>query len=97
VDDARLCLTVARTAAVHGAVVVNRCRVVELTKDADGRASGAVVDAGGRLISVHAKVVVNAAGVWSDAVRTLDGTVAYIAQHLTVYQNDAATFLPPWM
>ena len=72
VDDARLCLTVARTAAVHGAVVVNRCRVVELTKDADGRASGAVVDAGGRLISVRAKVVVNAAGVWSDEVRTLD-------------------------
>ena len=32
VDDARLCLTVARTAASHGAVVVNRCRVVELTK-----------------------------------------------------------------
>ena len=26
VDDARLCLTVARTAAAHGAVVVNRCR-----------------------------------------------------------------------
>ena len=31
VDDARLCLTVARTAANHGAVVVNRCRVVELS------------------------------------------------------------------
>ena len=29
VDDARLCLTVARTAAAKGAVVVNRCRVVE--------------------------------------------------------------------
>ena len=72
VDDARLCLTVARTAAVHGAVVVNRCRVVEITKDADGHTSGAVVDAGGRLINVRAKVVVNAAGVWSDEVRTLD-------------------------
>lgn len=72
VDDARLCLTVARTAAHHGAVIVNRCRVVELTKDDDGHASGAVVDAGGRLITVRAKMIVNAAGVWSDEVRTLD-------------------------
>jgi glycerol-3-phosphate dehydrogenase len=72
VDDARLCLTVAQTAASHGAAVVNRCGVVELTKSADGHASGAVVDAGGRLITVRAKVIVNAAGVWSDEVRTLD-------------------------
>ena len=72
VDDARLCLTVARTAADKGAVVVNRCRVVELTKADDGQTSGAVVDASGRLITVRAKVVVNAAGVWSDEVRTLD-------------------------
>jgi glycerol-3-phosphate dehydrogenase len=72
VDDARLCLTVARTAASHGAVVVNRCRVVELNKGDDGNASGAVVDAGGRLVTVRAKVIVNAAGVWSDEVRTLD-------------------------
>jgi glycerol-3-phosphate dehydrogenase len=72
VDDARLCLAVARTAAAHGAVVANRCRVVELTKGDDGHASGAVVDASGRLITVRAKVIVNAAGVWSDEVRTLD-------------------------
>jgi glycerol-3-phosphate dehydrogenase len=72
VDDARLCLTVARTAAEKGAVVVNRCRVVELTKADDGRTSGAVVDAGGRLITVRAKFVVNASGVWSDEVRALD-------------------------
>ena len=36
-DDARVALTVARTAAAHGAVVANRCTVVELTKDGDGR------------------------------------------------------------
>src|SRR4051812_6207999 len=52
VDDARLCLTVARTAAASGAVVVNRCRVVELVKTDDGRSAGAVVDCGGgRLIN----------------------------------------------
>ena len=47
-DDARLVLTIARTAAAHGAVVANRCRVVALTKGADGQVDGAVVDAGGR-------------------------------------------------
>ncbi len=72
VDDARLCLTLARTAATHGAAVVNRCAVVELTKNSTGKATGAVVDADGRLITVRAAAIVNAAGVWSDEVRTLD-------------------------
>jgi glycerol-3-phosphate dehydrogenase len=104
VDDARLCLTVARTAAVQGAVVVNRCRVVELTKSGDGHTSGAVVDAGGRLITVRAKVVVNAAGVWSDEVRTLDEGAdpdsirPAKGVHLTVpwdkVRNDIAVVIP---
>ena len=37
-DDARLTLTIARTAAAHGAVVANRCRLVEL-RHGDGRRS----------------------------------------------------------
>jgi glycerol-3-phosphate dehydrogenase len=104
VDDARLCLTVARTAAVHGAVVVNRCRVVELPKDSNGHTAGAVVDVGGRLISVRAKVVVNAAGVWSDEVRTLDEGAdpdsirPAKGVHLTVpwekVRNDIAVVIP---
>ena len=104
VDDARLCLTVARTAAIHGAAVVNRCRVIELTKAADGSASGAVVDAGGRLITVRAKVIVNAAGVWSDEVRTLDEGAdpdsirPAKGVHLTVpwdkVRNDIAVVIP---
>ena len=72
VDDARLVLTVARTAAAHGAVVANRCAVVEITKGADGVVNGAVIEADGRRFAVRAKVVVNAAGVWADDVRALD-------------------------
>src|SRR3954454_10309999 len=105
VDDARLCLTVARTAAARGAVVVNRCRVVELVKGEDGRSAGAVVDAGdGRLIEVRAKVTVNASGVWSDEVRTLDEGVdpdsirPAKGVHLTVpwdkVRNDIAVVIP---
>jgi glycerol-3-phosphate dehydrogenase len=72
-DDARLTLTLARTAALdHGAVVVNGTPAVGVTKGPDGRANGVVVDAGGHRIEVSAGAVVNAAGVWSDDVRALD-------------------------
>src|SRR6476661_424510 len=48
-DDARLTLTIARTAALDfDAVVVNGCRVTHMRKEgSDGRVAGATVDAGG--------------------------------------------------
>ncbi len=71
-DDARLTVTVARTAAEeHGAVCVNHTPVVELTR-ASGRVTGAVVEADGRRVEIRAKAVVNATGVWADDVRRLD-------------------------
>ncbi len=74
-DDARLVLTIARTAAAHGAAVANRCRVVALTKRDDGQVDGATVDTGAGLIDVRARAVVNAAGVWTDEVRALEDGV----------------------
>ena len=73
-DDARLTLAVARTAVLdHGAVAANHTRVVSLTTGPDGRVSGArVVPDDGEAFDVRASVVVNAAGVWADEVRTLD-------------------------
>ena len=72
-DDARLTLTIARTAAEeHGAVCVNHASVVDLLRAGGRRVSGAVVEADGRRIEVRAKAVVNATGVWADQVRTLD-------------------------
>jgi glycerol-3-phosphate dehydrogenase len=103
-DDARLCLTVAKTAAAHGAVVVNRCAVTAITKDPTGRANGATVDAGGTSITVRARTVVNATGVWADDVRALDeGTHPHSIRpakgvHLTVpwdkVRNDIAVVIP---
>jgi glycerol-3-phosphate dehydrogenase len=73
VDDARLSLTVARTAAIEfGAVAVNGAGLTGITKDAQGRVSGATVVADGQEIAVRCQAIVNAAGVWSDEVRTLD-------------------------
>jgi len=71
-DDARLTLAIARTAAAHGASVANYARVTSLVKDARGHIRGANVEADGALFAVRARVVINATGVWSDQVRTMD-------------------------
>ncbi|REF29846.1 glycerol-3-phosphate dehydrogenase/oxidase [Calidifontibacter indicus] len=73
-DDARHTMTVARTAAHYGAVVRNSTEVVEIVKEAD-RVVGAVVrdvDTDERL-TVRAKVVINATGVWTDDVQKMSG------------------------
>ncbi|MBV9256371.1 MAG: glycerol-3-phosphate dehydrogenase/oxidase [Actinobacteria bacterium] len=69
-DDARLTLTIARTAVLdHGAVIANYSPVVALLKDDKGDTCGARLADG---TEVKARAVVNAAGVWVDEVRTLD-------------------------
>ena len=103
-DDARLVLTIARTAAAHGAVVANRCGVVELTHDANGIVDGTIVDTGAGRMPVRARVVVNATGVWADDVRALDeGTHPDSIRpakgvHVTVpwskVRNDIAVIIP---
>jgi len=76
-DDARMALTLARTAHDHGAVLLNYVRVVDLVKQG-GMVTGVVaVDVeSGRELRVRAKVVVNATGVFSDALRKLDDETA---------------------
>jgi glycerol-3-phosphate dehydrogenase len=76
-DDARLTLTLARTAALEfEAVIANYTSVVRLLTGGDGSAYGAVVrpqfPAGAEEFEIRAKVVVNATGVWADGVRALD-------------------------
>ena len=70
-DDARLTLAIARTAAAHGAVVANHAGVTAFEKH-DGTVVGAHVSADGEDLTVRARVVVNASGVWADDVRALD-------------------------
>jgi glycerol-3-phosphate dehydrogenase len=75
VDDARHTVTVARTAAGLGALVLTRAPVVGLVWDA-GRIVGVRVrDAEtGREFSIRGCAVVNAAGVWAERVQALAGT-----------------------
>ena len=60
-DDARLVVGVARTAAANGARILTRCAVEQAT------GSGAVLvdQLSGVRIDVHARIVINAAGVWA--------------------------------
>lgn len=71
-DDARLTLTIARTAAARGAVIANHVGVTGLHKNDVGRITGATVSADGRTFDIEARCVVNATGVWSDVVRAMD-------------------------
>ncbi|MGX2009363.1 FAD-dependent oxidoreductase, partial [Enterobacter asburiae] len=64
VDDARLTLALVRTAAFHGAAVVNHAQAIDTTRDGHGKVNGARVRADDREIAVKARVVIMATGVW---------------------------------
>ena len=73
-DDARLALALARTAAVHGALLVNYCAATGLLHD-NGKVAGIVCrdEETGKSHSLKARCVINAAGVWVDDLRQQDG------------------------
>ena len=72
-DDARLAIGLARTAADQGAAVANYMPVVDLMKDQDVVVGVVARDLEAqREYQVKAKVVINATGAFSDAVRRLD-------------------------
>ena len=72
-DDARLALALARTAAREGALMLNYCSAAALHYS-DGKIDGLTVqdEIAGTRYQVKARCVVNAAGVWVDALRALD-------------------------
>lgn len=73
-DDARLALALARTAAANGALLVNYCEVTALLHEA-GKLVGlrCTDNETGRDYRVQARCVINAAGVWVDRLRQMDG------------------------
>lgn len=84
-DDARLTLAVLRTAVLdHGAAAVNYARVCGFVTDRGGRLESATVEVGdaspsttsprpapAETVSVRARCVVNATGVWGDEISSL--------------------------
>jgi glycerol-3-phosphate dehydrogenase len=72
-DDARLLVHMALTAAEHGATLLNHAPVTGVLKGTDGFVDGVTardLESGGE-IRAEARVVVNAAGPFCDAVRHL--------------------------
>jgi glycerol-3-phosphate dehydrogenase len=75
-DDARLAMLLARTAAARGALLINHMAVTGLQREG-GRVVGVTLQdrAPGNTtppLNVRARCVVNATGVWVDALRDMD-------------------------
>ena len=108
-DDARLTLALVQSAVSRGAIAVNYCAVTGLLKESPQGATGRIIGASvrtheGETFDVRARVVVNATGVWGDAMRRMDvgGNSVTIRPakgiHITVpwelVQNDIAVVIP---
>ncbi len=72
-DDARLAVALARTAVAKGACVLNHCRVSALQHSAQKVVGLSAIDTEtGESFNVSAACVINATGVWVDAIRNMD-------------------------
>lgn len=105
-NDARLALANAIGATEAGGVAINHAAVTALIAT-DGRVAGATVrdSLTGASVDVHARVVVNATGPWSDELRRLNGEGGPMVRgskgaHIAVARerignNNALTLLSP--
>ncbi|MDQ6642002.1 MAG: glycerol-3-phosphate dehydrogenase/oxidase [Actinomycetota bacterium] len=74
VDDARLVMNIARTAAAYGAHVASRTKVTGFLREGDRVVGVRARDLeNDRDLDVRARVVVNAAGVWSNEIQHMVG------------------------
>jgi glycerol-3-phosphate dehydrogenase len=104
-DDARLAIGLAQTATAFGAVIVNHTEVVQLIVE-NKKIKGVLLKDGftGEELAVHAKVVINATGVFVDHIMQMDlaSTRKMISPsqgvHLVVdrkfFSGDAALMVP---
>jgi glycerol-3-phosphate dehydrogenase len=76
-DDARLAVTLALTATDHGAVLLNHAEVLEFARDGD-RITGVLARdrIGGGGLMVRARQVINATGIFVDALRSVEDPAA---------------------
>ncbi len=75
-DDSRLCADLATTATKHGATILNYCKASGFTKDKSKipKINGVLITdtLSGTEYTVNAKAVINATGVFTDAVMQMD-------------------------
>jgi glycerol-3-phosphate dehydrogenase len=73
-DDSRLLIALIQSVLGKGGVALNYCKVTGLTKSVDGKITGVVARDGesGQKLCLHARVVINATGVFTDDILRLD-------------------------
>lgn len=73
-DDARMAINLAETVVDHGGVVVNHAKVTALLHDDKGKVCGVTVvdEETGKSYDMHARAVINAAGIFVDDVMQMD-------------------------
>ena len=82
-DDARLALAIGRTAAQHGALLINYCRAEQMLY-ANGKIAGleCTDTLTGSSYRVKSRCVINATGVWVDALRESDDAANPSGRHV---------------
>jgi glycerol-3-phosphate dehydrogenase len=105
-DDSRLLMHLAMTAADHGATLANYCPATALLKDEEGYVNGVEArdSETGEEFTLHARVVVNATGVFTDSVRRLADQSAepmmiasqgiHLVFHRSFLAGDSALMVP---
>jgi len=105
-DDSRLAVNLVQTIIENGGYAINYMKVTGLLKDDDRKINGAVVEniESGRKYKINAKAVVNATGVFVDAILKMDNVAAKkticVSQgvHLVLdkkfYPSDHALMIP---
>ncbi|MCB9195708.1 MAG: glycerol-3-phosphate dehydrogenase/oxidase [Flavobacteriales bacterium] len=84
-DDSRLTMEVIKTALSYGGTAISYAQVTSLKYNSDGKISGVNWNdiTSGLEHELKASVVVNAAGPWSDEIRSMDGSLKKKRLHLT--------------
>jgi glycerol-3-phosphate dehydrogenase len=97
-DDARLAMALMRTVFDQGGTALNYVRATGLIREGGGRVGGVQLEdaLGGDALAVRAKCVINATGVWVDAVRRMDDAAAapIVAPSQGVHLTLPRSFLP---
>jgi glycerol-3-phosphate dehydrogenase len=97
-DDSRLAINLAQTATEKGACVLNHFKVVQLLKDSKNQITGVIAtdQETGEKYSIQGKAVINATGVFTNAIMKMNDTVykKYIVPSQGIHLVFDKSFLP---
>ena len=105
-DDSRMAIALAKSCCEKGGLVLNYFRVTELLKNNEGKINGvkAVNETSGEEFNLKANLVINATGVFADAIAGMDNPASkptikpsqgvHIVLDKSFLQSDSAIMIP---